>query len=320
VPAATRVGRGMGRPRGAAFAGGGGGALGATASIAITASAALAVGGAPTLLFDADWGTATGNSSTACTDGGYFDSVTGTYVPLNVVTAASTPAAFSRTANALRITQRGSTISTTLERTAALPLNSDAYGEFFFLNGGNTSIHNHPIVHNTFGGFQAIPFGMSANATDFVPLCKMLYDGTGAASGYPIQERRPGVQGVSGEARLAHNTWYRYRWRLEIVTPGAPGALTTYRFYPYIYSYNNSTPNTLGTLLYGPSTYFRQDYGGTAGDNLQAYYDGGGLYGAPNSTLLRNIGVGQEGAAGATDTGNHWYIANMRIWDTGWVD
>jgi hypothetical protein len=292
----------------------------ATVDSAVMPVAAGGGGGGGSLLFAADWGTATGNSSTACTDGGYFDSVTGTFVPLSVVTAASTPAAFSRTPNVLRITQRGSTISATMERTAAIPLNADIYGEFFVLNGGNTSIHNHPIVHNTFGGFQCIPFGLTANASAWTPFINPQYNSSGGAIGYPREIFAIGQVGTAGVATLAHNTWYRFRWRIQTISAGAAGGLSTYRIFPQVYSYNNATPNTLGTLLYDASSYFQQDTTGAAGQTLQAWYDAGNSFGAVNSTLMRNIGVGQEGAAGATDTGLHWYVADMTIRDTGWAD
>ncbi len=281
-----------------------------TASVTVTGEEES---GDASSLFASDWSTATGQSEAALGDGGTWSAIYGfpenTALTLNVVTSASTPAAFSRTSNVLRITQRGALYNGTLEQTDVIPLNGDSYGQLFVMNSGDTSTHNHPLTYNLIGGFQTIPLGLTGDATDWFPFVRF------ANGSYPRIQFSPGVQGVGGVSRLAHDTWFRYRWRVQILTPGNGG---TYRIYPQVYSYNNAAPTSLGTLLFDASTFFVQDYAGGAGGSLQAYYDGGGTFTIEDAELARNIALGQEGAAGAPDTGNHWYVADFRVWSNGW--
>jgi hypothetical protein len=294
VPAATRVGRGMGRP---AFAASGGG------------------GGSFTTLMQSTWSTATGTSETAMSDGGYWNEIYGlpTNAPqtLGVIASSSAPAPFARTTNVLRITQRGSTLNGTLQRTNALPLNASYYGQLFILNAGNTSIHNHPLTQNLIGGFMSIPLGLQGDATNWFPFVRFA-NGT-----YPRIQYSPGAVGVPGISRLAHNTWYRWRWFFQIIAPGNGG---TFRIYPQIYSYNNAAPTALGTLLYDASTFFQQDTTGAAGQSLQAYYDGGGTFTMVDAALARNVALGQEGSGGATDTGVPWYVGDFHLTSDGFPD
>lgn len=288
-------------------------------AIAIT-DTAVATFAASADLFASDWSTATGQTEAALGDGGTWGSIAGfpdnTALTLNVVANASAPAPFTRTTNLLRITQRGSLYNGTLIAADALPEGVSTYGELFVLNGGNTSTNNHPLTYNLIGGFQAIPFMLNATATDWAPGVRIHDAVDPVNSAYPQTQWGPGVQG-GALARLAHDTWYRYRWHIDFYDVGNP---LRYRIYPYVYAYDDENPTTLGSALYTASTFFIQDYAGTAGGNLQAYYDGGGYFLMDNLTEARTVAFGQEGSGGATDTGAHFYIGDFRIRSGGWVD
>jgi hypothetical protein len=268
----------------------------------------------------AKWGTATGNSEAAIGDGGLF---TNLYSPgnweqsLRVITSATAPAPLARTPNVLRIQQLGSTVNGTVERTNVLPLNASYYGQMFILNGGDTQVMNHPLTQNLIGGFMTIPLGWTGRASNFTPFLRVQYDGTGAAQSYPRLVWSIGTPGSGATASLANNTWYRYRWYVETVTPGA---VTTYRIYPEIRSYNNANPTDIGTLLYDANSYFQQDTDGSPGQSLQAYYNGGGVFGIPDPALARNIAFGQEGPEGASNTGAYFYAGDWTLTSDGFPD
>ena len=285
-----------------------------TNSNVVTATPVEASGA--TLLHHSDWSTATGQTYAALSDGDTWDDVQGfpenSNETLTVITSASAPAPF-RTTNVLRITMAGAEHNGNLVAENIIPLGASTYGEIFVLNGGDTQTHNHPLAYTPTFGFQAIPYGMTGTSANWFPFVR--FDpAIDPNAVYPRVQFQPGVQGV-GLSRLTNGVWYRYRWHLHHYDPGNP---LRYRIYPYVYSYSNASPNDLGTLLFSAPTYFQQDYGGGAGGSLQAYYNGGGYFQMNSLANARTVTWGQEGSAGATETGNHWYTSDFSLWTGGW--
>jgi hypothetical protein len=191
----------------------------------------------------------------------------------------------------------------------------------FILNAGNTSVHNHPYQYNVIGGFQAIPLGLIADATDWNPFVRTEYNQDGGAQAFPYLQWSPGVRTVPGSSRLPHNTVFRYRYRVEIV---ATSPFTRYRIYPEVRTYNDAVPLDPGTLLFDYTTFFRQNHTEGQGTfpyiSLSDYYEAGLSFGFQNPLLARNLGLGQEGSAGAVDTGLSWFVADLDITANGWND
>jgi hypothetical protein len=277
-------------------------------------------GGGGEILLASDWGHATGNGFTALDDGGYWDEVEGwqtnAQLTLNVITSASAPAPF-RTTNVLRITMRGSLYNGNLAKQVVLPSGGSTYGEVFVLNGGDTQTHNHPFsyVPSPPQAFQAIPYGMTGTSSNWYPFVRFDPAVAGSTADYPFTQFQPGVQGVSGVSTLDNNVWYRYRYHLHHYDAGNP---LRYRIYPYVYAYDHANPTTLGTALFTPSTFFQQDYTGGANGNLQAHYNSGNYFLMDDLEDARTVTFGQEGSAGASDTGAHWYAGDLSIRSGDW--
>lgn len=268
------------------------------------------------LLFSADWPTPGQATEAVLASDGAFDTVygwpTNAQATLNVIANASAPAAFTYTTNVLRITQRGPTMNGTPYKANAFPLNQTLFMEWFVLNSGDTSYHLHPVTQNLIGGFQSIPFGLNAeSSTTWRPFIRQLWNAAGTDIGSPYYQWTIGERSV-GFRTLPQNTWYRYRCEIRI---GTPGAVTTFRYYPELRTYNNADPTHIGTVLFDSSSYFDQNFTGQAtGYSLDDYYAGGGYFGMPAPASARNFAFGQEGQGGSTDTGESWYVGRVRVW------
>ena len=84
---------------------------------------------------------------------------------------------------------------------------------------------------------------------------------------------------------LDHGAWYRYEWMIEYVTA------TTFRFWPRVY-------DATGTLLYDADDFYNVFW---LGESLSEYYAGGGAFGLSSASLMRNIGIGNEGRSGGSE-------------------
>jgi hypothetical protein len=252
------------------------------------------------IFFSSDWSTATGNSDQAITDGGTWNSVycSGRNTTLSVVPGSTV--GFSRSANVLRLQQLGTTCGM-LERLNAIPLSTSHYGRMYFRNDETTSRHNHVMSYFPVGAIQSAVWNRSGTATGVNIRFRTYYAANGAASVYPHAHWLLG--NGSREIELAHGTWYRYEWHMEFLTP------TTYRLWPRIYTADGTEP------LYD----YRDFYGGDFTVSLAQFYASGGSFGFSDVSMARHFGIGNEGPASGTNSGQYWYHAGVALGTGGWI-
>lgn len=272
------------------------------------ASASVTVGTAPPppvgIFFEADWGTATGTSDNALTDGGVFNNVYcgGRSTTLTVVSGASV--GFTKTPNVLRLQQLGTTCGM-LERLNAIPLSTSHWGRMYFRNDETTSRHNHVMTYFPVGTIQTAIWNRSGTDNGVNIRIRTYYAANGSGAVYPHAHwiLGTGGGGAGGEIELDNATWYRYEWHMEYLTP------TTYRLWPRIYAMDGTT------VLYDHEDF----WGGDFTVSLAQFYAGGGSFGFSDVALARNFGIGNEGPASGANSGEYWYHAAIALSTTGWI-
>jgi len=109
---------------------------------------------------------------------------------------------------------------------------------------------------------------------------------------------------------LAHGVWYRFEYWVHFVDP------THIQVHPRVY-------DAAGTLLYSDADFLQEDYGGSGLWNgsqtwsLASYYAAGYSYCVVPAPLT-SFGMGNNGQAGALDTGLSWYFAAVQIRTDRW--
>ena len=245
-----------------------------------------------------DWSSAVGNTDFALSDGGYWNvqfCTNDRSRVLNVV--AGVPLGWTRTPNVMSVRYLGEACAQ-FEKTDAVPASTSHYGRMYFRNDATSGPNNHPVTYNCCGPIQIVPWARYPTATG-------LWINLRTNAPYPFNAWAPGVVGTAGHRQLSHGTWYRYEWFIEYVTP------TTLRFWPRLY-------DLAGNLLYDSSTFVHQDYGGS-GPNLASWYAAGNVITITDPQLARRFGAGNEGPAGAPNTGQYYYFASMALSLSGWV-
>ena len=256
---------------------------------------------APETVFVSQWGTALGNSEEALTDGGSWDRLVtcgGSFFNVaEVISGASV--GWTRTANVLRVQQRGATECGNVERIHAVPASTTHWGRFYFRNDERQTSHGHPVTYNCCGDIQIVPWARIGQPDGVVV-------GTGAENQpYPLNVFYAGAEGESRH-HLPHRTWFRYEWMIEYLTEN------TFRIYPRIYNMEDE-------LLYDVESFFQNDYPQSGFQTLKSMYDGGSVGVVRNLDLARNFGLGNEGPGGSVNNGQNWYIADVALSTAGWI-
>jgi hypothetical protein len=272
------------------------GGITGTATLTVTA---LGSGG---IVFQSDW-TTVGTASSAVTDGGkwgnYWEFNNGTSVQLlSVVSGASISAPGGR--NALQVLQRGSTYAAEVEQDGIVAPSTDFYVRFYMRNDDTSSAGDH-----------AVEPGLSATAWDNLIYIRKTSGANGWQSvvgtlnaGYPINYWGP-------NATLTRGAWYRFEFYVHYVDA------THMQIHPRVY-------DATGTLLWSDGDFRQADYRATTPWNgsdtwtLASYYAAG--YSFPVvPTQLVNFALGNNGQAGASDTGLAWYFAGFEVRADNWV-
>jgi hypothetical protein len=122
-------------------------------------------------------------------------------------------------------------------------------------------------------------------------------------AGYPMNYWGP-------SATLTRGAWYRFEFHVRYVDA------THIQVHPRVY-------DATGTLLWSDGDFRQADYGATTPWNgsdtwtLASYYAAG--YSFPvDPTQLENFALGNNGQAGASDTGLAWYFAGIEIRTDWW--
>lgn len=252
------------------------------------------------VFFSSDWGTATGNSDEAISDGGTWNNMycSGRNTTLTVVPGNSV--GFSQTANVLRVQELGDTCGM-LEAIDAIPLSTSHYGRMYFRNDETQSRTNHTMTYFPVGRIQAAVWNRSGSPTGVNIRMRFYYNASGGGASYPHHHFLLGDS--NGQIELSNGVWYRYEWHKEYLTP------TTYRVWPRIYTVDGTTP------LYDADDF----WGGDNTVRLSDHYANGGAFGFLDVELARNFGIGNEGPVSASGSGEYWYHAGVALSAAGWI-
>jgi len=251
------------------------------------------------VVFQSDWSTATGTSSVAVRDGtrwlNYWEFNNGTSVQLLSVVGGFGPGG----RNALKVVQRGSSYAAAVQQDNVLPPSTDYYVRYYMRNDDNSSPGDHVVTPDSwlYPNLTYMRKYSSSAAWRFVM-------GTyGCGYTYPIDYMGP-------RQDLAHGVWYRFEYWVHFVDP------THIQVHPRVY-------DAAGTLLYSDADFLQEDYGGSGLWNgsqtwsLASYYAAGYSYCVVPAPLT-SFGMGNNGQAGALDTGLSWYFAAVQIRTDRW--
>ena len=275
--------------------------LAAIPSVLITAHAAA--GG---VLFQSNWDTAAGTSTTAVTDGGrwpnYWEFNNGTGVQLISVVSGG-----PNGHNALRVQQRGSTFAANVQINDVVPLATDFYVRYYMRNDDTSGSGDHIVTPDTWGYPNLTYMRKYSGASGWNFVVSMY----GCGFVYPISHWGPSL-------KLANGQWYRFEYYVHYVDA------THIQVHPRVY-------NAAGALILSDADFLQEDYlaGGTWNGRqdwtLASYYAGGftfcvdpGVATHAGGHNLTNFGMGNNGNFGAADTGLYWYFAAVQIRNDTW--
>jgi uncharacterized protein YjdB len=262
-----------------------------------SATLTVTLPGSGGVLFQSDWSTATGTSAAAVTDGGrwgnwweFDDDHSGTQL-LSVV--AGGPGG----RNALRVMQR-SEDAAFLQQYNVLPLSTDFYFRFYMRND-DTSPNGDHIVTVDMYQYPNLTFMRKFSSPTDWRFVMSLY---GCGYTYPIGHWNPGLS-------LQHGVWYRFEYFVDFVDA------THVQVHPRVY-------DAAGTLIASDAD-FRQEDPGSAVWNGRSDWTLASYYAAGNSFCvvpgpMTGAAVGNNGQAGAANTGLFWYYAGIQLRTDRW--
>lgn len=266
-----------------------------------------------TAVLDVDWGTTTGTSNNAISDGNLLDDIrcSGTSVA-SVIAGAGV--GWTRTTNVLQITRKGydgsgypckqmevspiPDVSALQNYYVRCHIRNDATGS----DGQNPA--NHPFCINNFGDTQAqlwAPWrGASSPSTHYRAKMSATYASTN----------------VNGDRRwqppeLPLGDWFCFEWLVQFT--GLVGGYHTYALHPRVWNDDDE-------LIYTGDDYTRvTGFGGDPDQTLYEWYNEGGRFVFSDVSLSRNLGLGYEGPATSTDTNEKWYYAALGVATDGFL-
>ncbi len=258
------------------------------------------------VLFQSNWDTAAGTSTTAVTDGGqwpnYWEFNNGTGVQLISVVSGG-----PNGHNALRVQQRGSTFAANVQINDVVPLATDFYVRYYMRNDDTSGSGDHIVTPDTWGYPNLTYMRKYSGASGWNFVVSMY----GCGFVYPISHWGPSL-------KLANGQWYRFEYYVHYVDA------THIQVHPRVY-------NAAGALILSDADFLQEDYlaGGTWNGRqdwtLASYYAGGFNFCVDPSVAthagghnLTNFGMGNNGQTGAVDNGLFWYYAAVQIRNDTW--
>ena len=258
------------------------------------------------VLFQSNWDTAAGTSTTAVTDGGqwpnYWEFNNGTGVQLISVVSGG-----PNGHNALRVQQRGSTFAANVQINDVVPLATDFYVRYYMRNDDTSGSGDHIVTPDTWGYPNLTYMRKYSGASGWNFVVSMY----GCGFVYPISHWGPSL-------KLANGQWYRFEYYVHYVDA------THIQVHPRVY-------NAAGALILSDADFLQEDYlaGGTWNGRqdwtLASYYAAGftfcvdpGVATHAGGHNLTNFGMGNNGNFGAADTGLYWYFAAVQIRNDTW--
>lgn len=256
--------------------------------------------------FASRWGTETGSSVGALSDGGRWNVDFCSHSRARVLRVIpGGTVGWTRTPNVLSIQMRGSSDCAQVQRERAVPPSTTHWGRLYFRNDEVDNPNFHPVTYNCCGEIQIVPWSRIGSPAGVLIGPRTGRDGDGRPLGYPYNGWHPGVRGGEGDLRLENGRWYRYEWMLEYLGP------RRYRIHPRVYDMD-------GRLLYDVETFFQVDYRGS-GHSLASWYAEGNSFGITDPVLATHFGLGNEGPALSSASLGNWYMADVALSTEGWI-
>jgi hypothetical protein len=249
------------------------------------------------VVFESNWSTDTGTSREAVTDGkrwgNYWEFNRGTGVQLLSVVPGGPGGR-----NALRVIQRGPTFAANLQQNNVVPPSKGFYVRFYMRNDDTSSAGDHVVTVDTWK-YGNLTFLRKWNASNGWRFVVSLY---GCGFTYPIGHWGP-------DAVLQRGVWYRFEYFVDFV------AATDVQVHPRVY-------DASGTQILSDADFQQSDFGNALWEGrndwtLASYYKAGHSF-CVDPAALRNFGLGNNGQAGALDTGLPWYFAGVQIRTDWW--
>src|SRR2546426_796140 len=245
-----------------------------------------------------DWSTCTGTSRSAVTDGGrwkkYWEFNRGTGVQLLSVVGGFGPGG----RNALKVVQRGSTYAAAVQQDNVLRPSTDFYVRYYMRNDDTSSSGDHVVTPDTWL-YPNLIYMRKFSSTAGWQFVTSYY---GCAFIYPIGHWRPNLT-------LSHGVWYRFEYSVHFVDA------THMQVRPRVY-------DAKGTQILSDADFRQQDWGserwnGRSDWTLASFYAAGNSF-CVDPTVLTHFGLGNNGQAGALDTGLASYFAGVQIRTDWW--
>jgi hypothetical protein len=250
------------------------------------------------VVFESDWGAATGTARDAVTDGGrwknYWEFNDAGGVQLLSVVAGDGPGG----RNALRVVQRGASFAANLQQDKVVPRATDYYVRFYMRNDDTSSAGDHVVTVDTWR-YANLTFMRKFGASGGWTFAVSLY---GCGFTYPIGHWAP-------PAALALGAWYRFEYHVQFLDA------THVRLHPRVYDGG-------GRLILGDADFRQQSWGDASwrGRNdwtLASYYAAGHSF-CVDPAALTSFGLGNNGQSGASDTRLSWSFAGVEIRTDWW--
>jgi hypothetical protein len=252
---------------------------------------------ASVVAFESDWSTATGTSPQAVTDGGrwknYWEFNRGTGVHLMSVVPGGPGGR-----NALKVLQRGPTFAAFLQQDAILPLSTGFYVRFYMRNDDTSPNGDHIVTPDMYQYGNLTFMRKFSDSTSWQFVISLF----GCGYTYPVGHWGPHLS-------FQHGVWYRFEYFVDFVD--RTHVLVHVRVY-----------DASGTQILGDGDFRQEGWGkeiwnGRNDWTLASYYAAGHSF-CVDPTALRKFAMGNNGQAGAADTGLPWYFAGVQIRTDWW--
>jgi hypothetical protein len=270
-----------------------------TTSLAVSVMVSNGSGG---IVFESNWNAGIGSSTSALTDSGKWPIINQYDSP--PTPGMSVVAGGPNGQNALRVQQRGPLYPVEIAKRDLVSQSHDYFLRYYFKTDDTSSAGDHIV---TVGPGIGIPPGDSltflrkyGGATDWRMVLSAY--GCGDPYGYPLRHWGPGP-------RLANGQWYRLEYHVDFVDSNHM------RVHPRIY-------NAADTLLYDDDDFRQEDWGSSSwnGRNnwtLASFYAAGHTF-CVDPAVMNDLGLDNNGQAGATNTGLYWYFAGVQVRSDTW--
>jgi hypothetical protein len=249
------------------------------------------------VVFESNWETATGISTTAVTDGGrwpnYWEFNNGGNVQLLSVVAGGVNGH-----NALRVQQRGSTYAANLQIDNVLPQSRDYYLRYYMKNSDTSNAGDHIVTADTYNYANLTYMRKYGGALSWTSVLSLY----GCGYTYPIGHWGPSLPLVNGQ-------WYRFEYYVHYTDA------THVQVHPRVY-------DATGLLILSDAQFLQSDFlsavwNGRSDWTLASYYAAGNSF-CVSPAWMNDFGLGNNGQYGAADTGQYWYFSAVQIRTDTW--